>query len=111
MRRGAVFGAGVLLVLLLGLWLWPIGGVIWRAGQVERLALIREERRREFDAPVVVREVLQTARLDRFRYLLLRPVGLADCRPQEVALLTRSGWVDLQIRCPGGLFLDYLPRP
>lgn len=110
MRRRVAFAAALLVLLSALLYRWPVGGVIWHAGQVERLALVTGEGRYETTSRPAIAEALGGARLDRFR-LLLRPLTGQRCGPRDLAFRTASGWVDLRVHCPGDLFLDYLPWP
>lgn len=104
--------AVVCLVLLLGaVIMYPVGGVVWRASQVERLALVRGDLRSESVSRVAIGEVVLSARVDRIRRVLGRAPGGKECIPQDLELRAGSRWVPVRIHCPSGFFLDYLPRP
>ncbi|MFZ5825003.1 MAG: hypothetical protein ACOY94_11790 [Bacillota bacterium] len=110
MGRSIRLVAAVLLMLGAVVYLWPVEGRIWREGQVNRLALVNAGGRYETDGRPAIAEALVGARLDRFRRLL-NPLTGRPCRPRDLSFLIESGWVDLRLHCPDGLFLDYLPWP
>lgn len=109
MRRLAIWGVGVALLLLVpAVWFFPVGGQIWRADQVTRLAEIYPGERREIDHRLIIEEGVAMARADRFRWLLSPLVPERSCQRVTMELLSASGWVQVHLRCATGLRFDYI---
>lgn len=103
-------GLGSLILVVTMVLVYPVGGVIWQANQVQRLALVAGENRQEAEGMAAIREALAGARTDRLMAPLRALFG-RTCAPQDVEFLTEAGWVPVRINCAGGFFLDFMPRP
>lgn len=110
MRGRLWIGAATVIVVPFAILCYPVGGVVWSAGQVDRLALVDGAKRSETPSQVAIAEALGEVRVDRFRRVL-RAVAGTKCHPQHLEFRTKAGWVSARVQCPGGFFLDYIPRP
>lgn len=99
--------------MIVGVFSYPVGGAIWSASQVTGVAMVRGESLLELQNPnwvkSVAKEVIGAARIDRFRRFI-PGIPQERCYPIEFALKTAEGWVRVEIHCPSGFMLDYIPR-
>lgn len=110
MWRRVGIGTAFVAVVAIAVLLYPVGGVVWSAGQVDRLALVDGERRSETGSQVAIKEALTGVRADRFRRMLSAVTG-GKCHPRYLEFLTDSGWISTPVQCPSGFFLDFVPPP
>lgn len=110
MRKRVGIGAALLVACALAILLYPVGGVVWTAGQVSRLAQVNGDHRSETGSEAAIREALDGVRAGRFKRVLSRVTG-RPCHPRQLEFLTASGWVPATAQCPNGFFLDFVPPP
>lgn len=109
---GKKVGAAAACVVLLAsvILVYPVGGAVWSAQQVDRLAVVDGELRSETVGQAAINEALSGVRVDRFRRVL-SVVTNRRCHPLHLEFHTKTGWVSATVQCPGGFFLDFVPRP
>lgn len=111
-RKVMAIGAAAILLLAVT-YMYPVGGSIWRAGQVTGIAIVHDGHERTLNdaslLPRLAADTIQTARVDRFRRLT-SGMPNARCVPQRLVLHTNNRTVPVHLHCTSGFIFDYVPR-
>ena len=100
----------LLVTCILAILLYPVGGEVWSAGQVSRLAQVDGDLRSETGSEAAIGEAVAGVRVDRLKRFLSSVTG-EECHPRQLEFLTVAGWVPATVQCPDGFFLDFVPTP